>query len=95
MEQLLEVEEDEPGQREAESLIPGQAYTLAQRFKCLHGNDLSGDLIEQFLAKLNQIWRDRERKHVGRIRQRCSEEVVHLKRQLLSRQPSDIIKAKR
>jgi len=56
---------------------------------------LSTDLINELLSNLNEVWRNREKKAIARIKQKCQDEVSALKRQLGSRVPSDILHLKK
>ena len=48
--------------------VPESAFSLAHKFKRLHGNELSTDLVNSLLSDLNKIWRDREKKQLARIK---------------------------
>ena len=60
--------------------IPGDAFKIANDFRSKNGNDLSPELITQLLRSLNQLWRDREKKQISRIKAKCQEEVNAAKR---------------
>lgn len=53
---------------------------IAREFRTNHGNDLQPELITELLRSLNKIWRDREKKQILRIKQKCWEEVKSSKR---------------
>jgi hypothetical protein len=53
---------------------------LANNFRSNHGNDLSSGLITELLKSLNKIWREREKKKVVRMRDKCMKEVTDVKR---------------
>ena len=78
-----------------DSLVPGEVFSKANEFRASHGNDLSTDLINELLSNLNEVWRNREKKAIARIKQKCQDEVSALKRQLGSRVPSDILHLKK
>jgi len=48
--------------------VPESAKSLAHKFKHLHGNELSTDLVNSLLSDLNKIWREREKKQLNRIK---------------------------
>ena len=52
-------------------MIPAEVHSIASDFRLDHGNDLSTELINQLLANLNKIWRDREKKTISRIKAKC------------------------
>jgi hypothetical protein len=75
--------------------LPQAAYSLAHTFRVEHGSDLTPQLIDQLLADLNRIWRDRERKQIGRARAQAQQEINQLKRQLSNRATFDEVTAKK
>ena len=72
-----------------ENWIPNQAYSLAHSFRKQHGDELSFDLINDMLRDLNNIYREREKKQIARIKAQSKEEINHLKRKLSYRTPFD------
>ena len=68
---------------------------MGHKFREFHGNDLTPQLVNQLLADLNKIWREREKKQISRMKQECQEKISHLKRQLSHRTPFDEIYAKK
>ena len=59
--------EDE--QASNDNWIPNTAYNLAHSFREQHGDELSFELVNEMLRDLNRIYRDREKKVVGRAKQ--------------------------
>jgi hypothetical protein len=49
-------------------LVPGEVFSMANEFRAEHGNDLSTDLINELLSNLNEVWRNREKKAIARIK---------------------------
>lgn len=60
--------------------IPSEAMEMANNFRSNHGNDLSPELITELLKSLNKVWRDREKKQIVRIRDKCIKEITDAKR---------------
>lgn len=59
---------NEDAEEENQDMIPGQAFQVANKFRTQHGNDLTPELINELLRKLNQIWQKREKKQIARIK---------------------------
>mmetsp|Transcript_32794 Transcript_32794/g.50059 ORF Transcript_32794/g.50059 Transcript_32794/m.50059 type:complete len:221 (+) Transcript_32794:1886-2548(+) len=78
-----------------DTLMPLQAMSLTQKFQEKHGNDLSSELLEQFLRNLNSIWRSREKKTIQRLKQKHHDEIQGMKRLLVQRQPMDVLQFKK
>lgn len=76
-------------------MVPANVHTIASDFRLEHGNDLSTELINQLLANLNKIWREREKKVVARIKAKCEAQITQMKRQCMSRQPVDVVTLKK
>ena len=56
---------------------------------------MNQELVEGLLSNLNKEWALREQRHVSRLKAKYHEEIVNLKRQLVSRQPADAVQLKR
>lgn len=66
---------EENGKQDEEEWIPNEAYSLGHKFREFHGNDLTPLLVNQLLADLNKIWREREKKQITRVKQECQEKI--------------------
>lgn len=60
--------------------MPQDAFTMAHGFRMQHGNDLSPDLINQLLQDLNNLWNQREKKQIARMKAKHQDEITKLKR---------------
>ena len=68
---------------------------MAHKFRAEHGNDLSPDLINQLLQDLNNLWRQREKKQMARLKQKHQEEMTKMRRQLGARVPFDEVQRRK
>ena len=76
---------------EEENWIPAEAYRVAETFRQEQGLALSLAQLNQLLAELNNVWRERERRQVNKIKQETTLEVMNLRRQLALRLPFDVL----
>lgn len=76
---------------EEENWIPAEAYRVAEAFRQEQGLTLSQGQINQLLADLNNLWRERERRQINKIKQETTLEVMNLRRQLALRLPFDVL----
>lgn len=76
---------------EEENWIPAEAYRVAEAFRQEQGLALSLAQLNQLLAELNNVWRERERRQVNKIKQETTLEVMNLRRQLALRLPFDVL----
>ena len=67
-------------EEQLDGMVPANVHAIASDFRIEHGNDLSAELINQLLANLNKIWRDREKKVVARIKAKCEAQITQMKR---------------
>lgn len=72
---------------EDESWIPREAFDIAHGYRTQHPEGLSETLINKMLRELNQIWRDRERRMIARVKLTCATEIKDLRRQITHRAP--------
>lgn len=72
---------------EDNSWIPNQAFKIAHDYREKHGNEMNETLINKMLTELNKVWRERERKQVTRIRNKCNQEIANLRRQVAMTAP--------
>ena len=75
--------------------VPQDAFSMAHNFRAQHGNDLSSDLINQLLQDLNNLWRQREKKQLARMKQKHQEEMKQMRRQLGARVPFDEVQRRK
>lgn len=77
--------------REGESWVPTQAAELVSEFRRRHARSVSAALLEDLLLQLNNIWRARERRKVGRIKAKYARKAQEWKRVLLQRAPYETV----
>ena len=87
-------DEQEAGQI-SDNWIPNQAYNLAHSFRIKHGDELSIELVNEMLRDLNNIYRDREKRQMARVKLQSQEQINKLKRKLSYRPTYDEIAAKK
>lgn len=73
--------------------VPLDAFSLAHEFFGQQDGELTERKVNLLLAKLNGIWREREKAQIARIKMNCAREVEDLRRQLSMRDPSSQVKA--
>lgn len=71
---------------EDENWIPQEAFDIAYTYK-QHGNELTDSLINKLLKTLNLVWRDRERRHIARVKNNCNHQIQKLRRQITHTAP--------
>ncbi len=74
---------------EEEDWIPEEAFRVAHDFRNRCASTVSQALMNQLLADLNKIWRDREKKSVSRVQNNAHREIQYLRRQISFRKPYD------
>jgi hypothetical protein len=74
---------------EAEDWIPEEAFRVAHDFRNRCASTVSQALMNQLLADLNKIWRDREKKSIARVQNNAHREIQYLRRQISFRKPYD------
>lgn len=55
--------------------IPQEAYKFAHKFRLEYNGELTETLIEQLLFELNKIWNQREKRIIGSIKAKYSNEA--------------------
>lgn len=78
---------------EEDEWVPLDAFSLAHEFFGQQDGELTERKVNLLLAKLNGIWREREKVQIARIKMNCAREVEDLRRQLVMRDPSTQVKA--
>lgn len=56
---------------EEESWIPQEAFKIAHNYREKYGTGLTEVIINKMLRELNQVWRDRERAQIARVKLAC------------------------
>ena len=74
---------------EEDDWIPEEAFRLAHDFRNRCASTVSQALMNQLLADLNKIWRDREKKSIARVQNNSHREIQFLRRQMSFRKPYD------
>jgi hypothetical protein len=74
---------------EVEDWIPEEAFRVAHDFRNRCASTVSQALMNQLLADLNTIWREREKKSVARVQNNSHREIQYLRRQISFRKPYD------
>ena len=72
---------------ENENWIPHEAYEIAHKYRTERPEGMSKVEIDKMMRELNVIWRDRERRMVARIKNKCNAEIRDLRRQIAQRAP--------
>ena len=78
---------------EEDEWVPLDAFSLAHEFFGQQDGELTERKVNLLLAKLNGIWREREKTQISRIKMNCAREVEDLRRQLVMRDPATQVKA--
>lgn len=73
-----------------EEWVPLDAFSLAHEF--FADGELTERKVNLVLAKLNGIWREREKAQIARVKMNCAREVEDLRRQLVMRDPVKQVK---
>ena len=76
-------DDDELG--EEKDWIPADAFKMAHSFRSRYGDELSTEIVNELLRELNNIYRERERRHTQRVKQQAHDEVNNMKRKLMYR----------
>jgi hypothetical protein len=63
------------GKGEEDNWIPEEAFRVAHDFRNRCASTVSQALMNQLLADLNKIWRDREKKSVSRVQNNAHREI--------------------
>jgi len=72
-----------------------KALKIIDDFKLNNSTELTTEIFDKLLIDLNKIWKERERKIVGKIKKEFMSEIASLKRQLSSRVPFEEVVANR
>ena len=61
--------------------VPQDAYKLAHDYLHKHKGNFNSTVVDTLITELNKIWRERERNHVSRLKQKYTTEIADLRRQ--------------
>jgi hypothetical protein len=78
---------------EEDNWIPQEAFDVAYTYKQQNGGELTDILINKLLKSLNEVWRDRERRQITRVKTSCNREIQKLRRQIMNTAPLKEVKA--
>lgn len=82
-----QIEKEDPFN--GDNWVPSEAYNYTCEFRNKYKVEMSDNLINDLLASLNKIWRDREKKQIARIKTKYQNEVMSLRRKMNMRSPYD------
>jgi hypothetical protein len=69
--------------------VPADAFNCAYEFRDKYNIEMSETLINDLLASLNKIWRDREKKQIARLKTKYQNEIMSLRRKATMRTSYD------
>ncbi len=63
-----------------ENWIPNEAFNIIYDFKKKYNMEINDKVISDLLGCLNQVWRDKERKQITRVKAKYQREIIDLKK---------------
>lgn len=66
--------------RDNSNWIPSEAYNIVLEYKKRHNIEIDDKLINDLLASLNKVWRERESKQMNRIKTKYQRELITIRR---------------
>jgi hypothetical protein len=76
---------------EADGWVPSDAFTLANEFRHAHAPGADAEAFADLLLRLNHVWRQREQRHVARLKERFRDERARLVRRGKQSLPYELV----